>query len=224
MGWEDFHHGLLAFGNDDFAAEGSDGDRRAAVSECGANRPVVAPAPAPTVPIAVAADDHREIGSNRAAEAVRGELETGRVREREAHAPRVRVDLVAAAFHEGARVLDAAAHRLDAQAIARDIAEHDVAADRAEVEPVRLQPSGRHASTHAGGRQIALGGGARERHVGAPVVAGDVVDADPGIAADLHLPGEPLGLFRPVAALVGARTSPYRVAPHDPLAGILRPG
>src|SRR5439155_143131 len=47
MGWEDFHHGLLAFGNDDFAAEGSDGDRRAAVSECGANRPVVAPAPAP---------------------------------------------------------------------------------------------------------------------------------------------------------------------------------
>jgi len=77
----------------------------------------------PASPIAAAADDERQIGSNRAAEAVRSELEAGRVREREAHRTRVRVDLVAAAVHEGARVLDAAAHRLDGQAIARHIVE-----------------------------------------------------------------------------------------------------
>ena len=95
--------------------------------------------PAGCDPSRVSADRQRQVRPDRTAEAVRVQLEAGGVGERQAHVAGMRIDVVAAVARHRARVLDVAADRLDGQPFAGDIGERHVAADRAQIEPARLQ-------------------------------------------------------------------------------------
>src|SRR5437762_3683159 len=160
----------LAPRDHDVAAEGAQRERRAAVAERAAHRSA-AHAAAAAVAIAAAAgagaaaNGERDVRADAAAEGVRRQLEAGRVREHEANGAGVHVDVVDAAAREATRVLEAAAHRLRAQALAADIGEHDVAAHRSEIEAARLDVARVHRAADAANRQVAVGRDPFERDV-----------------------------------------------------------
>src|SRR5262245_12281714 len=100
----------LLFADDDVAAEGGHRQARPAVADYGAHR---TPGAAPR---SLVVDRDRQVRLDVAAERVRADLESHAAAQGEAHAPRMRAELVAR--------------------IARDRAgKHEVAADRLAVEP-----------------------------------------------------------------------------------------
>src|SRR5436190_4241526 len=97
-----------AFGDDDVAAECPDVQRGAAVAEHGVCC-VSRSRPSPIVTRRCRTERDGKVGSNGAAEAVRVQLEPGIARQRQAHAPGVRIEVVASALAERADEFDAAA-------------------------------------------------------------------------------------------------------------------
>src|SRR5439155_26622484 len=77
----------------------------------------------------------------------------------------MRVDFVASAPREGARVLEAAAYGMNTEPLTGHVGQEDVAADAAELERARLQPLRAERAAHGARRQVRVACRVGEIHV-----------------------------------------------------------